>query len=633
MGRCFSHSEGILMSASLASLKRPTRRRPLAVGVAAVLALSGSAAVHAATWFVNDCTDGTAAGQFRWAANGAVSGDTIDLTTQLTPAGYPNCGGALNGFNHLLNVSSTVTLAGGVTVVGPGETELAIWYHLNNGRVISAGGDLTMSNLAVKYGGGVTTGACIRATGNITLTSVEAFKCETYSNAGSARGGAIYSFVGNVTMTGSYVTGSSATSVSGSVRGGSVYGFTGVSLTNTTIKSSTATSSTGSAEGGGVFNFGSSSGSLYVNSSYISGTASVTGATGGHAYGGALASRGTTFVTNYTFIENGSATTQSGGAARGGGIYSIGNATLQNSSNIFFSGAYSKSGASRGGGIYTKGSATVWYSSVQANGASRGSATYSSNGLSTKYSMFFGNSASSGGGLINKTAGNTTVRGSVFWNNGGFGWTTVDAYAGGSTTITIENSTVTGNTASNSSAAMYLLANSVTVDNTTVAYNTSASGSPAVIILGSGTSPTVEMHSTLMASNPSGAGRNDVQLSGTTFSGTSSNNFIRDPGSGVPGDTIVGQCPFLHAMKQDFSEGGGYWGRWVMRPAIKSAEVDAGSNPLNLATDQRGGSVFASTPPRASGPGPNNASPIPDIGAYEIDQNDIIFDSEFDTCQ
>ena len=132
-----------------------------------------------------------------------------------------------------------------------------------------------------------------------------------------------------------------------------------------------------------------------------------------------------------------------------------------------------------------------------------------------------------------------------------------------------------------------------------------------------------------IASNASGAGRNDLFVdSSAPFTVTSSNNFVRDPGSGVPTGTIVGECPHL---RQIYSTTG--WAFFMQRPNSKSLVIDAGSNPLNLTSDQRGDAVGATSPPRASGPGPNNPSPVPDIGAWEVDQDDSIFNDNYETCQ
>src|SRR5690242_7874469 len=120
MGRCFSHLGGILMSASPASLKQLSRRRPLAACVAAIFALSAPAAVHAATYFVTNCDDSAPSpGTLRLAANNAVSGDIIDMTA--LSGATSGCGGAVNGFGGFMFVNSTVTVAGGVTINGPGK--------------------------------------------------------------------------------------------------------------------------------------------------------------------------------------------------------------------------------------------------------------------------------------------------------------------------------------------------------------------------------------------------------------------------------------------------------------------------------------------------------------------------------
>ncbi|MBS0570833.1 MAG: hypothetical protein JSS28_09505, partial [Proteobacteria bacterium] len=207
------------------------RRKPLALGVAAVLALSASAVAHGATtWFVNDCTDGTNAGQFRWATNGAVSGDTIDLVTQLAPT-YLNCAAGSNGFAHVLSVNSAVTVAGGVTIQGPGMNNLALSGTGVN-RILVANGNIAVNDLGFKYGinTAVTTGGCIWANNNIALTNVRMYKCKgNSSTAAPAKGGSLYSNFGSVTLAGSTIDRGYATATAnGNALGGSIYAFTTV---------------------------------------------------------------------------------------------------------------------------------------------------------------------------------------------------------------------------------------------------------------------------------------------------------------------------------------------------------------------------------------------------------------------
>ena len=57
----------------------------------------------------------------------------------------------------------------------------------------------------------------------------------------------------------------------------------------------------------------------------------------------------------------------------------------------------------------------------------------------------------------------------------------------------------------------------------------------------------------------------------------------------------------------------------------RSPGIDAGNNILVLPFDQRG------TPHlRASAPTGNTA--VPDIGAYEVDRSEVIFNATFDGC-
>ena len=122
-----------------------------------------------------------------------------------------------------------------------------------------------------------------------------------------------------------------------------------------------------------------------------------------------------------------------------------------------------------------------------------------------------------------------------------------------------------------------------------------------------------------------GTAMSDFNAVGVTVSGD--HNLIRTPGVGVPADTIQGKCPLLYPLHTVFLDG---QFQSVLRHAVKSPATNTGSNLLGLTADQRGGSITATSPPRVSGP--PGGSALPDIGAYEVDQADIIFDSEFDTC-
>ena len=619
-----------MMSASAASSKNVSRHKPLAACMAAVFALSAPAPALAAVWVVSNCLDDGSAGTLRWAAAGAVSGDTIDLTgvnsSSTTGCAATTKGGftvALPIYNGRLNV------AGGVTINGPNASSsvLAVSSPSNTpaSRLFYASGAVTINNLGLKYGGGnsVSTGGCLWASGNITLTNVDAYKCYTYSNGANARGGAIYSFLGNVTMTNSTVTDSSATSVSGNVRGGSVYAFGGVTLHNSVISNSTATTQTGYAAGGGLFAFGSGGGNVSLYNSSVSGTSSVTKSGGLHAYGGAMEShQGTTYL--YFSAASGTATTQSTGKARGGAIYSKGSVEIAHYSQVNACTAYSKGSpsASRGGCVYTQGNAAMLYSLVQGGTAQRGGGIYALGGFTSKYSIVNICVASSGGGCVISKGGNSFIHGTTIAQGSGQGYSGLDLFPGGNSTVAIYNSTLWHNSGTTGPGAAYLKAYHVTMDNTTVAYNTSPTGVSAVQVVPGNAGSTFDMHSTLIASNAAGSGRSDLFVGpGMSFSASSGHDLVRDPGSGVPTGTITGTCANLRFVYHD----GAAWAYFLQRPSSKSAVIDAGSNPDGLNADQRGGSPSATSPARVSGI-------AADIGSYEVQQNDIVFNGDFDGC-
>lgn len=138
------------MSSRKISSMHISRRKPLAACVAAIFALSGSAAAQAATtFFVTTCDDsGANTGTLRLAANNAVSGDIIDMTG--LSASAPSCNGTVDGFAAFMTVNSTVTIAGGVTINGPGKNAFAVsgLTETGTGPIFSSTGALTSTTSA-----------------------------------------------------------------------------------------------------------------------------------------------------------------------------------------------------------------------------------------------------------------------------------------------------------------------------------------------------------------------------------------------------------------------------------------------------------------------------------------------------
>ena len=584
-----------------------TRRKPLAVCVAAVFALSGSATVCANTFSVTNCLDNVSdVGSLRWAASKAGSGDVIDMTLITNPAA---CTTGLDSFQTVIMLSSVVTVADGVTINGPAGyafgSALAVSTNLKD-RIFSSYGFITINNLAMVYGSstvhsGSVYGGCVYASKGIALTNVTLDRCVAinYSpNSGdSAKGGAIGTYSGPITVTDGRITRSSAYEVqTGTASGGALYAGGDVTLTNSFVGYGKATTGNGNAVGGG-----------------IAATGNVT-----------LAGSKVTYVNANSYTM---------GKAAGGAIFGAGTVTLNNSV-ISHNGTFAAgSSVSRGAGVYSTGSTTVNYSSISNNSASgvstsEGGGIFSNGGLKAVYGAVGNNRAMSylgggvgGGAFVNN--GNTYLRGTSIYGNYVQGYSSaLNATAGGTTTINIINSTISGNSTS-STGAYGVDANALTTKffNSTIAYNTGGSGLGGVYFDGG----TIGLYSTLMSSN-SGAGYQlDFAVNGPIqFTAGSSNNLIRTPiGNSVPPGTITGKCPFLHPLA--FNGGPTPTHRLGGASHANNSAIDAGSNPLSLGSDQRGGTLNAMTPLRVSG----NAA---DIGAYEVQHADIIFDNEFDTC-
>ena len=195
------------------------------------------------------------------------------------------------------------------------------------------------------------------------------------------------------------------------------------------------------------------------------------------------------------------------------------------------------------------------------------------------------------------------------------------------TTALIGNSTISGNTAVNHSAGGLVTRKVVTIiNNSTIAFNTAQLGLDHTYAPGlaarvpyDNLSAAVNLHSTLIANNTYGAAatENDVSASnGTSATVTISGaeNLVRAATASLPAGTIVDVCPLLGPLRDN--------GGPTLTHALLSHSpgIDQGSNANLLANDQRG-------PPYA-----RQSGSAPDIGAYEVQQDEIAFNAGFDGC-
>ncbi len=293
--------------------------------------------------------------------------------------------------------------------------------------------------------------------------------------------------------------------------------------------------------------------------------------------------------------------------------------------------------AGTGGGIFTQGSLTLKYSTAKANTASgghglvspRGGAIWSNSGVTLLSSTVNGNSAYRGGGLF-LGGGNLYVTASTVSGNSAKmrGGAIVVSGSAGSGITKIINSTISGNSAA-SAGGVFTNSSKVYLESSTIAFNTAAVGfydtSPThyyaagVALDGLTGAQSVSMHSTLIANNAWGDPPNseldlsviDPATSQVAFRGN--NNLMVAAVAPIPPDTIHA-CPLLGPLRDN----GGPTHTHAM--LSHSPGMDQGNNTIPLTYDQRGYSF-----PRISGR-------IADMGAYEVQQNDTVFNAGFDGC-
>jgi len=350
--------------------------------------------------------------------------------------------------------------------------------------------------------------------------------------------------------------------------------------------------------------------------------------------------------------------TAGGYPSRGGCVFSAGNITLTYST-VTGCNTYSASDTSQGGGVFAVGNVTLKYSTVSQNTTSggvtsRGGGIRADGGVGMKYSTVSGNKAygpvgndlahykyTIGGGLsAGKDIG---LRHSTVSNNyaaGSFG--AIDAFGSVSNApnseVAIYQSTISGNRAGKLVGGVYSNAATFKLYNSTVAFNTAQVGrvgtapysffAQGVTLSGFFTDVAATLQSSIVSNNSYGSAEFDLSTVATdthtvTFNAAPANNFVRTriDAPGFPSDTIQFSCPLLGPLRDN---GGPTWTHALFST---SPAINAGNNTLNYTEDQRGRGSDA-VPylyPRVS-------DGQADIGAYEVNHDDVIYNSGFDGC-
>ena len=332
--------------------------------------------------------------------------------------------------------------------------------------------------------------------------------------------------------------------------------------------------------------------------------------------------------------------------AIGGCVDSAGNIDLLDST-VSGCSAYSKTLGAKGGAIAAAGTITLSSSGISSNtanapaGGAYGGGLYGIN-LILDYSTLSGNSALGGFGVGGAaySHGNVTLRHSTISANtssAAIGGIAAVAAGANANTFYMAQSTVSGNSADGIGGGIAVNSANVHIYNSTIAFNSSVGVSanselyaPGIALKANASAMNVVLSSNVLSNNTYGAEIEfDLSTANTashaiTFNAAPANNLIRAsfvaPSSPLPADTLTG-CPLLGPLRDN----GGPTRTHALFSG--SAAIDKGNNTKGFAEDQRG--LVSDTPPL---PYPRVSNANADIGAYEVNQSDIVFNSSLEGC-
>ena len=407
-------------------------------------------------------------------------------------------------------------------------------------------------------------------------------------------GGGIYNN-GTLTLTNSTVTKNAALTPAPielfGGYGGGIYNNATLALVDSTISSNIA----GSA-GAGIDN--STNGTVELTDSIVAGNQF---ASDGYGVVGARAhlQRGHASLTGCTISGN--------TAAKGGGIVNDGTLTIRDSlitGNATVPSVYNQGGTSgAGGGILNSGTATISDSTLTGNtangygvGGAIGAAYIGSTVLNN--CTLSNNSAHSGGaiGCIDfysytstgpVTLNDCTISGNKAVSDGG------GVYVGMSDEATLNNSTISGNTAARGGGVYMNPTGELTSVNSTISGNTAVAGGGVFTNEPDNYVPSLKLDNTIIAGNISHSLDGDVV---GAVSPSSVNNVIGN-GAGIiagtrnnyNGNQVGTAAAPINPMLAPLGNYGGPTQTMALLPG--SPAIDAGSNaaiPVGVTTDQRG---------------------------------------------
>ena len=555
----------------------PPRRRPLALAVAGFFGLVSAPAAMATNHVVGSCVDDGSPETLRSVISAATtaSGDTVDLSGLDCPASKITLA---DGADHIVVPQTSLT------IMGPAASTLTIdgsllaqgvYYNYSNILSHTGNGTLTISHLTLSGGHQKNRvidalGGCIYSKADVDLQFVTVSSCTTYSEYDFGKGGAVYA-KGSLKL--DHATISDSTATGGFyARGGGVYAKGNLTMTDSTVSGNSA-KSFGKARGGGAY----AGSDLTATRSIVSNNSATS--TGSNVFGGGANVRGSTNL--QSSIISGNALTP------GAGFSSI------------------------GAGAFAAGDFLAAYSTISDNRA---------------YVSGFG------GGLALEGASRTLMSSTISGNYSKGGFAGIFAFSGNpGTALVLTNATISDNHATTLTGGVYTNADTIKFYNSTIAFNSAGINRAGVALNAFSHAVAVTLQSTLISNNTFGVNdtENDLAVLGantvTVNAGdlqAPANNLVRVSSIALPDDTRQ-DCPLLGPLRDN--------GGWTLTHALSSSSpaIDAGNAVSGVQYDQRGSQGMNGTIdyPRQSGNGA-----LADIGAYEVQQDEIVFNSGFDGC-
>lgn len=473
--------------------------------------------------------------------------------TQGNAGGYDGGAVLVSNFSDLLLASSTVS----DSTTGDDGGGVAV---INNSRLILA--DTTISgNSASDNGGGVF--ATVYSSVSLSNSSLV-----TGNYAGNNSGG-INLYRSSMTLNDSTVTGNTANGTNGG--GVGVFYYSILDVRNGTISANSAYSF-----GGGI---GGNLGKTFIVDSSISGNTAGIDCGGINGYQSNVVLQGAT-------VSNNVATRYGGGICGTGATLELSNTTVSGNSVSDDDGGGIIAG---NGALVTIESSTISGNTVSGNTADgAGILVGSGTNLQINRSVLSGNVGSGvytdGGGLTafssTTTITQSTISGNSVVDDGGG----LYIYGG---TASVVNSSISGNIADDSAAGVGAFSNtSVTITNSTISGNTAPTSAGLLSYQYDSNSPTVTLSNTIMGNSYSGS---DCGTDGTvTFS--ASFTLVENDNCGLT-DSVDGNIIGTDPQIGPLADNGGATPTHLLipgGPAIDSGDnTDCGTGQF-VETDQRG---------------------------------------------